>query len=313
MAKALRQFRIFIALMLTFFAVGRPLINAQTLTEPGARCTCRDGQSLEAGVVSYSENSGRETITRVEAEAGGSGNRCRALWIGSTEVRPVGTPYQFHLERTPLKERRLDGCDYPGERFARRTKTYEFVFDSNTVSIRELRIARTLGDNQILVSNPQVESNSNLWNSIAQEATSDSDERVKRVIQVDSTRTFNRRSWILARTEIKAHYVAVVKDRYGVERLVPLQRTRKVKAGQLGQVEAVGAGRAIVRFYDGGRIEKFGKATNAFRRWYDRIGGPYLETKDDLYTPLRACILEVSLDDIVEINDYLDQEHTDRT
>ena len=105
----------------------------------------------------------------------------------------------------------------------------------------------------------------------------------------------------------------MVKDRYGVERLVPLKRTRKVKAGQLGQVEAVGAGRAIVRFYDGGRIEKFGKATNAFRRWYDRIGGPYLETKDDLYTPLRACILEVSLDDIVEINDYLDQEHTDRT
>jgi hypothetical protein len=57
MAKALRQFRIFIALMLTFFAVGRPLINAQTLTEQGARCTCRDGQSLEAGVASYSERS----------------------------------------------------------------------------------------------------------------------------------------------------------------------------------------------------------------------------------------------------------------
>jgi hypothetical protein len=38
-----------------------------------------------------------------------------------------------------------------------------------------------------------------------------------------------------------------------------------------------------------------------------------VETEDDLYTPLRACILEVSLDDVVEINDYLDQEHSDRT
>jgi hypothetical protein len=313
MAKALRQFRIFIALMLTFFAVGRPLINAQTLTEPGARCTCRDGQSLEAGVVSYSENSGRETITRVEAEAGGSGNRCRALWIGSTEVRPVGTPYQFHLERTPLKERRLDGCDYPGERFVRRTKTYEFVFDADTVSMREMRIARPADGARIPESDPQAKSNSNLWNSIAGEAVAESDERVKRAYQIDSTRAFNRRSWILARTEIKAHYMGVVKDAYDVERLVPLKRTRKVKAGQLGQIEALGASRAIVRFYEGSRIETFGRATNAFRRWYDRVGGPYLETKDDLYTPLRACILEVSLDDIVEINDYLDQQHTDRT
>ena len=311
MAKGLKQFRIFIALMLTLLAVARRLTNAQTLTERGTRCICQDGQSVEAGVVSYSEDSRREMITRVEAEASNSGNRCRTLWLGSTEIRPVGTPYQFHLERTPLTERRLDGCDYPGERFVRRPTTYKFVFDSNTISIRELRIARTPGDNQILASNPQGESNSNLWNSI--EATADSDERVKRVIKADPTRAFNRRSWILARTVIAAHYVGVVKDAYGVERLVPLKRTRKVKAGQLGQVEAVAAGRAIVRFYDGSRIEKFGRATNAFRRWYDRIGGPYLETKDDLYTALRACILEVSLDDIVEINDYLDQEHTDRT
>jgi hypothetical protein len=313
MAKALRQCRTFTALMLTFVAVSLRLTNAQTLTEQGTRCTCQNGQNLEAGVVSYSKDSGREMITRVEAEASSSGNRCRALWLGSTEIRPVGTPYQFHLERTPLKERRLDGCDYPGERFVRRITTYKFIFDSNSISIRELRIARTPGDTQILDANSQVESNSNLWNSIAQEATADSDKRVKPVIQIDSTRAFNRRSWILARAEIKAHYVGVVKDGYGVQRLVPLKRVRKVKVGQLGQVEAVGAGRAIVRFYGGGRSEKFGKAANTFRRWYDRIGGPYMETKDDLYTPLRACILEVSLDDIVEINDYLDQEHTDRT
>jgi hypothetical protein len=313
MAKRLRQCHIFIGLLLTFFLAGRRLTDAQTLKEQGTRCTCSDGQSLEAGVVSYSADSGRETITRVEAGAGSSANRCRALWLGRTEIRPVGTPYQFHLERTPLKERRLDGCDYPGERFVRRTTTYEFVFDSHTVSIRELRIARAPDDTQIRDSNPQAESNSSLWNSIAQGATTDSDERVKRVSQIDSTRVFNRSSWILARKEIKAHYVGVVKDGYGVSRLVPLKRTRKVQAGQLGQVEAVGAGRVLVRFYGGSRIEKFGRTANAFRRWYDRVGGPYLKTKDDLYTPLRACILEVSLDDILEINDYLDQEHTDRT
>jgi hypothetical protein len=312
MAKILRQCRTFITLILIFSAVGRRLTNAQTVPQQRMRCTCKDGQSLEAGAVSYSEDSGRETITRVEAETGSLGNRCRALWIGSTEIRPVGTPYQFHLERTPLKERRMDGCDYARERFVRRTTTYDFVFDSNTVSIRELR-AHPSGGTQSLNSVPQAESNSNLWNSIAPAVPDDFDERLNRVSQIDSTRAFNRRSWILARTELNVHYVGVVRDGYGVRRLVPLKKTRKVQAGQLGQVEAVSAGRAIVRFYDGSRIEKFGRTANAFRRWYDRMGGPYLETKDDLYTPLRACILEVSLDDIVEINDYLDKEYTDRT
>jgi hypothetical protein len=264
------------------------------------------------GLVSYGLDSGRETITRIETEVGSSGNRCRALWLTSTEIRSVGTPYQFHLERTGLKERRIDECDYPSERFVRRSKTYEFLFDSNTVSIRDVRISRP-ADTRASESDPQAKSNSNLWNSIAGEASADSDEQIKRAYQIDSTRAFNRRSWILARTEIKAHYVGVVKDRYDVERLVPLKKKRKVEAGQLGQIEAVSASRAIVRFYGGSRIKKFGRVTNVFRRWYDRIGGPYLDSKDDLYTPLRACILEVSLDDILEINDYLDQEHRDRT
>jgi hypothetical protein len=72
-------------------------------------------------------------------------------------------------------------------------------------------------------------------------------------------------------------------------------------------------GRAIVRFYEGIRIEKFGKAKNAFRQWYDNVGGPYEEAKDDLYTSVRAYIVEVALDDIIEVNDYLDQQKTDRT
>jgi hypothetical protein len=313
MVNRLRQYRILIALMLAFLAGGERCINAENPSEKASRCTCRNGQSLEVGEVSYREESGRETITRVETEAGQSEKWCRAVWVGSTEIRTTGTPYEFHLERTPLKERRTDGCEDAGERFVARSMKYEFVFDSNAVSIREIRTVGATGSAGIAASNPQVKSNANLWNSIAEVRSSESDEQAKRASQVDATRAFNRRSWILARTEVKAHFVGVVTDAYGVEKLVPLKRTRKIKAGQVGQIEAVGPNRAIVRFYEGSRVAKFGKAANPLRRWYDRIGGPYLETKDDLYTPLRACILEVSLDDIVEINDYLDQGNTDRT
>jgi hypothetical protein len=131
--------------------------------------------------------------------------------------------------------------------------------------------------------------------------------------QINPYPEFNRTSWVLARKAIKAHYVGVVKDIDQSQRLVPLKRTRKVKAGQLGQIEATNAGRAIVRFYQGGRIEKFARTRNALRRWYDNVGGPYKKTKDDLYTPLGAYIVEVFLDDIIEVNDYLNQTQTDRT
>jgi hypothetical protein len=299
--------------MLAFLAGGRQWINAQTSTEQPARCTCENGQSLEVGAVSYREDSGRETITRVEAEGGTSGNRCRALWVGSTEIRTVGTPYEFHLERTRLKERRIDQCEYASERFVTRSTKYEFVFDSNAVSIREMRPIPAAGSAHIPESDPQVKSNSNLWNSITEVIAPGSEEHAKRAPRIDATRAFNRRSWILARTEIQAHYVGRVRDAFGAEKLVPLKRTRTIKAGHLAQVEAVGSRRAIVRFYEGSRIGKFGRVSKALKRWYDTIGGPYLETKDDLYTPFRTCILEVSLDDIVEINDYLDQGNTDRT
>ena len=313
MAKRLRQSRIPAALFLGFLAGGGPWLTAQTSRKEPARCTCGNGQSLEVGAVSYREESGRETIKRIEADAGNSGDQCRALWVGSTEIRPVGTPYEFHLERTRLKERRIDVCDYAAERFVTRTTKYEFVFDSDTVSIREMRRIRTEGRAQNAESDPQLKSNSNLWNSIAETVPPASRERAKRASSIEATRAFNRGSWILARTGVKAHYVGVMKDAFGAQKLVALKKSRNIKAGQLAQVEAVGPGRAIVRFYDGSRTAKFGRTTNAFKRWYDRIGGPYLESKDDLYTPLRAFIVEVSLDDMVEINDYLDQGNTDRT
>ena len=88
---------------------------------------------------------------------------------------------------------------------------------------------------------------------------------------------------------------------------------RAIPAGELGQIEATNGHSALVRFYAGSKAEKFARKRNAFRRWYDDIGGPYMEAKDDLYSPLRACILEVPLDDIIEVNDYLDQQKKDET
>jgi hypothetical protein len=112
---------------------------------------------------------------------------------------------------------------------------------------------------------------------------------------------------------MKGHYVGLVRGVDQREAIMALGKTRTVRAGELGQIEASNGHTAIVRFYSGSRTEKFARKRNTFRRWYNDIGGPYVETKDDLYSPLRACILEVSLDDIVEVNDYLDQQNTDQT
>lgn len=287
--------------------------TAQTTTKGASQCTCRDGRGLEAGFVSYDQNSRRETITRVEAETSRAGSRCRIIWIDITEIRPVGAPFEFYLERTPLKEQRIYGCDYPTERFVKRNKAYEFVFDEDSLSIREMRLIYPNGTLPVPGLDAKSKSNSNLWNSIAAEATNETDKRNRRASEIDPTREFNRTSWVLARKELVANYVGVQKGTYDGEKLVSLKKMRKVKAGQLGQIEAIDGGRAIVRFYEGTRIEKFGKARNAIRRWYDRVGGPYVETKDTLYTPLGAFIVEVSLDDVVEVNDYLDQQKTDKT
>jgi hypothetical protein len=159
----------------------------------------------------------------------------------------------------------------------------------------------------------QPKSNANLWDIISSEDLPHVRRAQSHVLKIDSAREFNRTSWVFSRKDIQAHDVGIVKDAGQNETLITLKKTRKVKAGQLGQIEAVDSRRAIVRFYLGSRIARFAKAQNAIRRWYDDIGGPYKETKDDLYTPIRAYIVEVSLDDIIEVNNYLDQLKTDRT
>ncbi len=282
--------------------------GARVRAEEETACICGDGRSLEAGVVSYSRNSGRESVVRIEADVNSPRRPCRAIWIGRTEIHTIGTPYKLHLQRMTLKERRFDGCDYPAGRFVKRDKTYEFVFDANSSSIREMRpIARLNGDS----SDSGNSSNTNLWDSITIEGRAEPSKSRGSAPPVDPTRELNRTSWVLARKDIKAHYVGVIRDSGLNQQLVALKKIREIKAGQLGQVEAVNGGHAIVRFYEGSRIESF--SGNAFRRWFDKIGGPYEEVKDDLYTAFRAEILEVFLEDIIEVNDYLDQQRSDRT
>jgi hypothetical protein len=206
-----------------------------------------------------------------------------------------------------MEERRIYGCGYPMERFVKRSKTYEFVFNTDSVSIREIPFVRPSDGLRLPETDPQSKSNSNLWSSITAEAPTDIAANRKLASDVDPTREFNRTSWVLARREIEGKYVGVLKDAFQGESLVRLKKTRKVKAGQLGQIEALGGDRVIVRFYEETRPKRFGRVRNAIRRWYDTVGGPYAKTRDTLYTALGACVLEVALDDIVEVNDYLDQ------
>jgi hypothetical protein len=99
-------------------------------------------------------------------------------------------------------------------------------------------------------------------------------------------------------------------------------KARKVAAGMLGQVEAVRENFAVVRFYAGSLAARSG---GGVRRWYHNAGGPYgpkvesgslssrYRPRDDLFTEVQASVLEVSLEDVVELNDYLDEAATDTT
>jgi hypothetical protein len=301
-----RVFAPFAFLILAFSAL---LSVPKALAIETTRCTCADGRHVETGEVSYSLNSDRETITRVEANGSTLDSQCEAIWVASTQIRTQGTPYQFFLQRTSLGERRFSGCGDSDEKFVKRAKIYDFVFDSDSVSIREMR---SVGSSETAI-NPSGNSNQNLWNSIAVDGDQGVFQVERQSASTLSSREFNRTSWVFARRRVKAQYLGILKDIDQRQRIVALKKSCAVDAGLLGQIEAAKDNRAIVRFYQGSRIEKFAKAKNTFRRWYDSVGGPYKEEKDDLYTPVRAYIVEVSLDDIVEVNDYLDQQKTDRT
>lgn len=266
-----------------------------------AACTCAEGRSVEAGMVRYRGNSDREIIARVEPG-------CTAMWIEATEIHPSGTPYKFHLERIKVRTRRASACDASTGVFVQRDKSYQFVFDADSTAIREMQPAARVRS----ASDAAAQSNSNLWGAIVVTGSlnprSSRDQR-----RIDPSRELNRTSWVLARRTILGNFVGRTEDAGQNEKLVALNKTRSVPAGQLGQIEAVGERSVIVRFYEGSRAEAFGAPKDLMRRWYANLGGPYSEVKDDLYTSIRAEILVVPIDDVVEVNDYLDQKQTDRT
>jgi len=265
--------------------------------------------------VNYKGNSDRELVTRIEVKEGDSEHRCEAAWIGYSEVFAKGTPYGFHLQRKHLKTIREDACGDSPDRFVSRAKTYRFVLDADSQSVREIDpvAAETARLRPDLPTGKK--SNANVWDSIATADPVDPRKSPPKTATtpVLSAPEFVRSAWVLARRDIKGHHVSLVRGIDQRESILTLNKTRDIQAGELGQIEATNAHTAIVRFYAGSKIEKFGGKKNVFRRWYDNIGGPYTEAKDDLYSPLRAYILEVPLDDIVEVNDYLDGQKTDET
>ena len=276
-------------------------------------CRCPGGAVFQPGMVNYKGNSDRELVTRIEMKKADPDHRCEAAWIGYSEVFAKGTPYSFHLQRKHLKIIREDACGESPSRFVSRTKTYRFVLDADSQSVREVYplAAETVRLRPDLPAGEK--SNANVWDSIATTDPVDTPKRPKPATPGVSAPEFVRTAWVLARRDIKGHQVALVRGIDQRESILPLNKMRAIQAGELGQIEASSAHTAIVRFYAGSRIEKFAGQKNAFRRWYDKVGGPYTEAKDDLFSPLRACILEVSLDDIIEVNDYLDGQKTDKT
>jgi hypothetical protein len=273
-------------------------------------CRCPGGEVFQPGLVNYKENSDREIITRIEVKDADPDRTCEAAWIAYTEVYANGTAYSFHLQRKHLKTIREEGCGDTPDRFVSRSKTYDFVLGADSQTVRELSPAPEV-DHTHTDSAPGDKSNANLWESIS---TQDPPERTRRETPARnmSAPEFSRTAWVLARHDIKAHYVGLVRGVDQRESIIPLGKTETIRAGELGQIEASNGHTAIIRFYAGSRMEKFARKKNAFRRWYDSVGGPYTEAKDDLYTPVRACIVQVSLDDIVEVNDYLDERKTDK-
>jgi hypothetical protein len=279
-------------------------------TEHPTWCTCAGGGVIEQGAVRYEENSHRQIVTRIEVEQQGNQRRCAAIWVEITAIRPNGDPYDFYLQRTRLREQREERCGDAPTSFVRRSKDYQFDFESNSHSIRDLQPVLPDRKEQ-RAEEARSKSNANLWDVIP----SDDWEAKPRTKPAQDTPKpeFRRTAWVITKKEITARLVGLAQGVDGKQTIVALNRTRTVKPGLLGQIEASNGRTAVVRFYNRAESEKFGRRLIGLRRWYDKIGGPYIEAKDDLYSPIRAYDVEVSLDDIVEINDYMDSRKIDRT
>jgi hypothetical protein len=287
----------------------RAAVGAEPVTEPRTWCTCAGGGVIEAGAVRYEENSHLQIITRIEVEQQGEQRRCAAIWVAFTAIRPYGDPYAFYLKRRRLREQREERCGDAPSSFVRRSKAYQFKFDSNSQSIRDMQPTLP-GRKEQRVDEARAKSNANLWDVIS----SDDWVALPRTKPPQDTPKpeFRRTAWVITKKKITARLVGLAQGVDGKQTIVALNRSRTVKPGLLGQIEASNGRTAIVRFYKRAEGEKFGRARMALRRWYDQIGGPYIEAKDDLYTSIQAYDVEVFLDDIVEINDYMDSRNIDQ-
>jgi len=117
--------------------------------------------------VNYKGNSDRELVAKIEVKKTDPEQRCEAAWIGYSEVFAKGTPYNFRLQRKHLKTIREDACGDSPSRFVSRTKTYRFVLDADSQSLREMYpvVAETVKVRPDLPAGEK--SNANVWDSIA--------------------------------------------------------------------------------------------------------------------------------------------------
>jgi len=293
--------------------LGLGLLSAVASQAQSQSCRCPGGTTFQPGLVNYKGNSDRELVIRIEAKDNEGEARCEAAWIRYSEVFVKGTPYGFHLERKHVRTIREDACGESPASYVSRTKTYRFALDSDFQSLGEMYPSSEENGTPRPDGASKDKSNENVWNSIEINTPSEKPKTSKPATPRASVPEFVRTAWVLARRDTEGHFVALVRGVDQRERIMPLNKTRAIRAGEIGQIEASNGQKAVVRFYAGSRNEKLASRKNAFRRWYDNIGGPYSETKDDLFSALRACILEVPLDDIIEVNDYMDGQKTDQT
>ena len=273
------------------------LADGQVQASNVVKCACGAGRELELGMVSYGHQSDRQRIVEIEADTGGA---CKAVSVEQAEIFPRGTPAAFYLERTSRRIKTFCGSM---RNFVVRERSYEFVFDG--------RHARSISELRRVIASPPARiaaDNKNLWQEVIEQPVSGGLRLRGTANQHDATQEFNRGSWILTGKKIRAHTIGILQEPGG-NSVLPLKR-RAVAAGQVGQIEAVRGQFALVRFYKGSLVESFGRSIAS---WWWRAGGPYGRSEDGLYTQERAEVLEVSLADIVEVNDYLDKAGLSKT
>ena len=258
---------------------------------------------FQPGLVHYGDNSDRELVTRIEVNKGDPERRCEAAWITYSEVFAKGTPYGFHLQRKHLKTIREDACGESPNLFVSRTKTYSFVPDADSQPVRELY--PIVGETARLQPDlpPGQKTNANVWNSIATTEPADSGD--SRSLQ---QRPFLHRSSCALRGCCRAGtskatswaWCAESINAKAFERSRGRAPFRPAKWDRLKLRTLIPHSCVFMPEAERRSLRARRRASALVRQ---RRGTIYMETKDDLFSPLRAYIVEVPLEDIIEVND----------